>query len=377
MTDTDHKGRLWQALVLAALGLAGLVWMIWPRPPARELLDPSERGSQWLVERDRAVLRGETMGSTYTVVIAGDPPATERLLELQGAIEAVLAEIDLSMSTYRPDSELSRFNDAPANVPFAASQGLRAVVAEAQAISERSGGAFDVTVAPIVEAWGFGPAKQAGPRQPSERELADLRARVGWQRLVLDPEAGTLVKRVEGLRVDLSAIAPGYAGDRISTILSEAGLDRHMVEVGGEVRAKGSNPAGEGWKIGIERPTNDALGERTVQAILRVHDAGVATSGDYRNYWEKDGRRYSHTIDPRTGRPITHALASVTVVHETAALADGWATALNVLGPDAGLELAEAEGIAASFLVRTIAGGFEVRSTAAYLALDSREGAPR
>ena len=148
--------------------------------------------------------------------------------------------------------------------------------------------------------------------------------------------------------------------------LDEAGLRDYMVEIGGEVRVRGQNPEGEAWRVGVERPTADAAGARAVQAILRVRDVSVATSGDYRNYWERDGVRYSHTIDPRTGRPIQHRLASATVIDaRSAALADAWATALNVLGPDEGLALADELGLAAYFLVRTDAG-FEVRTSQAF-----------
>lgn len=354
-------------LMLALGGLVGLVWMIWPKSPARQTLAVSEAGSSWMVERHRAVLTGPTQGTTFTIVLSGEQPI-DRLVALQTEIDAELARVDELMSTWRSDSELSRFNAAPAGQPFAVSLPLIEVVEQAQQIAERSGGAFDVTVAPLVEAWGFGPAKD-GPRvEPSEATLTELRERVGWRELIVDRNALTLTKRIEGLRVDLSAIAPGATADRLAAILDDADLHDYMIEVGGEVRSRGNNPDGEGWKIGIERPS-DASDARVVQAILRVHDAGVATSGDYRNYWEKDGVRFSHTIDPRTGRPIAHTLASVTVVDQTAAQADGWATALSVLGPDEGLELATAIDLAAYFLIRTDTG-FEIRSTPAFDRLD-------
>lgn len=350
---------------LALLGLLGLVWLIWPKPPLRQTLGASEAGSQWLVEPQRAVLSGPTQGTSFTVVLSGEHAAA-LLGELQVAIDAELAAIDLAMSTWRDDSELSRFNASPAGQPFAVSPRLVELLALGQTVSEQSGGAFDMSVGPLVEAWGFGRDKQAG-REPPPDELARLRARVGWQKLTIDREAATLTKQVEGLELDVAAIAPGYAADRLAGILEAAGIEDYMIELGGEVRSRGNNPQGEGWKIGIEQP--DADGARVVQAILRVHAAGVATSGDYRNYWEKHGVRYSHTIDPRTGRPIVHTLASVTVVHETAALADAWATALSVLGPDEGLALATELELAAYFLVRT-RGGFETRTTPAYAARD-------
>ncbi|NVB41582.1 FAD:protein FMN transferase [Pseudenhygromyxa sp. WMMC2535] len=308
------------------------------------------------------------MGTSYSVVLAGEGLEAEPIAAALEAVDAELAAVNAEMSTYLEDSALSRFNAAGAGEPFAASAHLIAVVAAAKDISERSSGAFDVTVGPLVDAWGFGP----DPRQRRELEadeIAALRARVGDEKLRVDVDAGVLEKSVAGLRVDLSAIAKGHGCDRVAAVLDGLGFERYMVEVGGEVRARGLNPEGEPWRIGIERPTADAEGARAVQAILPLRDACAATSGDYRNYWEVDGVRYSHTVDPRTGRPIEHSLASVTVVHpDSAALADGWATALNVLGPDEGLALAKSEGLAAYFLVRE-AEGFSVRQTSAFEAL--------
>ncbi|MFV8756461.1 FAD:protein FMN transferase [Nannocystaceae bacterium ST9] len=350
-------------LMLALGGLLGMVWMLWPKPPLRQTLEVSEAGSRWLVERHRAVLSGPAQGTSFTIVLSGEH-AIDRLAAIQIQIDDELAAIDLAMSSWRADSELSRFAAAPAGQPFAVSARLLEVVVQSQQLAEASGGAFDPTVAPLVEAWGFGTAKGGEHVEPSAATLAELRERVGWRKLIVDREAGTLTKSIEGLRLDVAAIAPGYSADRLAAILDAEGLHDYMIELGGEVRSRGDNPEGEGWKIGIEAPS-DADGARIVQTILRVHDAGVATSGDYRNYWEKDGVRFSHTIDPRTGRPIAHTLASVTVVHETAALADGWATALSVLGPDEGLELAARIDLAAYFLIRR-AEGFEVRTTPAF-----------
>ncbi len=365
-------------LMLALGGLVGLVWLVWPKPPLRLNLEPSAAGSNWVVEaRHRAVLSGPIQGTTFTIVLSGEP-AIEELAAIQVRVDAELAAIDRQMSSWRSDSELSRFNAAPANQPFVVSAMLLDVVLQSLQLAEVSGGAFDPTVAPLVEAWGFGAAKPAEPIEPSASTLAELRERVGWRKLIVDPQASTLTKQVEGLRLDVAAIAPGYSADRLAAILDAEALPNYMIEIGGEVRARGDNPDGEGWKIGIEQPSEgdgDADGARVVQAILRVHDAGVATSGDYRNYWEKAGVRYSHTIDPRTGRPIAHTLASVTVVDETAALADGWATALSVLGPVEGLELATRIDLAAYFMVRTDTG-FEVFSTPAFDRLDLRGSTP-
>jgi thiamine biosynthesis lipoprotein len=370
MAEAPKPPHFAAKLIIGLLGLAGLTWMIWPKRPAIERSEPSVAGSAWLVEQGRAVLSGPTMGTTFNIVLVGERFDMDQLAQLQASIDAELQAVNDEMSTYLKDSELSRFNDGPANEDFAASPHLVEVVALAKQVTEQSGGAFDVTVGPLVDAWGFGPGEHE-PRVLSDAELDQLRAGVGDDKLVLDRASGQLRKTVAGLRVDLSAIAKGHGCDRVGAVLDAAGWTDYMVEIGGEVWARGSNPSGEPWKVGIERPTADAAGSRVVQAVMGVRDVGVATSGDYRNYWERDGVRYSHTIDPRTGRPIAHTLASVTVIHpESAALADAWATALNVLGPDEGLALAEQLGLAAYFLVRTDSG-FETRSTPAFASYSS------
>lgn len=309
------------------------------------------------------VFEGPTMGTTWQITVlaeGGADPST-----LPAAIAAELAEIDRQMSTWRDDSVLTAFNAHASTDPFPAPRALLECLALAREVSERSGGAFDVTIAPLVEAWGFGRHPSPDPN-PSAEALTRLRARVGWAGLHVDLSAGTLRKDQPELVVDVSAIAPGYAADVLSDRLVALGFPRHLVDVGGEFRARGEGPSGP-WRLGIERP-DGPLGARTVQEVVRLREGALATSGDYRNYREQDGVRISHTIDPRSGRPIAHRLASVTVVHRTAALADAWATALNVLGPDEGLALAEREGLAALFLVRD-EPGFIPRPTTAFTAL--------
>ena len=360
-----NAGRSPAAIVFVGLlGLAGLVWMIWPKPALRQELAASDAGSAWELLQDRAVLRGPTMGTQFSVVLSGEGLQPEALERLQAEIDAELVEVNAQMSTYLPDSELSRFNtEGGVGEAFGVSAELAEVVALALEISAASQGAFDVTVGPLVDAWGFGP----DPRQRAllgDETIAALRDRVGYEKLLV--EGASLRKTAADLRVDLSAIAKGHGCDRVAALVEAAGHANYMVEIGGEVRVAGSNPRGEAWRVGIERPTRDAEGARAVEAILRVRDVSVATSGDYRNYFEQDGVRYSHTLDPRTGRPITHGLASVTVIDPaSAARADAWATALNVLGPEAGLALAEERELAAYFLVRT-AEGFEIQSSTAF-----------
>jgi len=227
-------------------------------------------------------------------------------------------------------------------------------------VSEASGGAFDMTVGPLVEAWGFGHTKPTAI--PTPDTIESLKKRTGWEKVLLDPGAQAVRKVVPQIECDLSAIAKGYAVDRVSEALSRLGQDNHMVEVGGEVRVRGLNAERKPWRIGIETP--DRAGG-VVSRILPLRDIALATSGDYRNFREIDGKRYSHTIDPQTGRPVEHRTASVTVLAGSAMRADVFATAILVLGETAGLELAERQGLAVLMLVRRDDGGFdELASTA-------------
>ena len=297
-------------------------------------------------------LRGETMGTIYNVKCLpgadssfGDRSGPERL---QALVDARLAEINALMSTYDPASEISRFNASRSDAPFKVSPETLRVLSLAQSISEVTGGAFDITVGPLVNAFGFG-AGSHGRHPPDEARLQALRANVGYHLLNIDAQAGTVAKARPGVYVDLAAIAKGYGVDAIAALLEKQGFENYMVEIGGEVRAHGVNVRGVAWRIGVERPQDEG---QSIERVISVADVGVATSGDYRNFYMVDGKRLSHTIDPRTGRPIAHHLASVTVVDPACARADALATALMVLGPDEGAALADRLGIRALFLVR-------------------------
>lgn len=285
------------------------------------------------------------MGTQYMVRTACEADG------LGPEIRVLLDDIEAQMSTYRSDSVLSRINRAPVGTWLKATPELLDVLEPAQRLSALSGGAFDVTVGPLVNLWGFGP-DAASDAAPSEDLIAAARARVGYGYLTLRRPAG--LRKDRALYIDLSAIAKGYAVDRVADHIEARGCLDYLVEVGGEVRVRGHRRDGDLWRIGIETPDPDQLGG--VQRIIRSDGIAMATSGDYRNFFESDGRRYSHTIDPRTGYPVTHGLASVTVLHASTLWADGFATLLNVLGPTAGLELAEREGIAALFIEHTGAG---------------------
>jgi thiamine biosynthesis lipoprotein len=307
-----------------------------------------------------ATFQGAKMGTTWTVRLAG-PLDAAAATAVEAAIEDRLERVDAAMSTWREDSELSALNRHRATTPFALSADTAAVLAEALRVGDITGGAFDVTVGPLVNAWGFGSRPVAG--EPGEDELRRLAAVTGLDKVRLDPGAGSLAKRAPEVEIDLSGIAKGYSVDRIAEALEGLGHRRYMVEVGGEVRARGRNAADEAWRIGIERPDGGGGG---LQRIVPLADAALATSGDYRNFRVVDGQRLTHILDPRRGRPIHHRLASVTVVHPSCTTADALATGLMVLGPEEALALAAQRDLAVLLLVRDGEGGFEERASPAF-----------
>ena len=292
-------------------------------------------------------LTGEALGTTFNVALV-EPPASLDVETLEADIVASLTHVDKLASTWRKDSELSAFNDNPSVDWIVVSPEFCAALRSAIAIGEATGGAFDITVGPLVNLWGFGP-DGAVQEPPSDAAVEAVMAGVGYSQIELDCDAG-LVRKANGtIYVDLSGWAKGYAVDQLATVLDAHELPNYLVEIGGELRISGYNSEGRNWAIAIEAPSTS---ERVPHAIIRLTDTGVATSGDYRNYFAHGGTHYSHTIDPRTGRPVTHDLAAVTIVHASAAYADAMATALLVLGPDDGPALAAELGIAGYFLVR-------------------------
>jgi thiamine biosynthesis lipoprotein len=312
---------------------------------------------------DELLISGPTMGTTFNIKVVTDDPTEANRESLARIVHEVVDGIDRRMSTYLPESEIEEFNRSGTQ-PFRASPDFLEVVAEAQRVARLTGGAFDITVGPLVDIWGFGPS--GATETPDDETLRDLVAVTGFEQLEVDVERGMLRKAREDCRIDLSAIAKGFAADRASEALARRGLSNHMVEVGGEVCARGFNGSRQYWRIGIERPTVQG---RSVQLVVPLADLSLATSGNYRNFFERDGVRISHTIDPRTGRPISHNLASVSVIHASCMTADALATALGVLGPDEGLALAERHDIPAYFLVRVADGVFEERETRVWSAL--------
>jgi thiamine biosynthesis lipoprotein len=295
---------------------------------------------------------GPTMGTRYRVAIAS-PPSNIDNSQLKTDVGSLLAEIDRQMSTYRSDSELSRFNVERSRDWFPVSADTAQVVAAARRISEQTSGALDVTVGPLVRLWHFGPRDAAAAdkrRQPPSADSVDkAREAIGFAKLDVRIEPPALRKEFANLEVDLSSIAPGYAVDRVAAMLSARGMENYMVEIGGEVRTLGARVDGAPWRVGIERPLTN---RREMLLSIPLVDAAIATAGDYRKFFETNGRRYSHIIDPASGQPVDHGLGSVTVVAETCVDADGWDTALLVLGPERGYACAEKHGIAALFVMR-------------------------
>lgn len=296
-------------------------------------------------------LSGGTMGTTFNIVLVapGDDVVGERLKD---RITATLDRIDALASTWRDDSELAAFNANPDTDWVAVSDELCGIVEQALELSRLSDGAFDITVGPLVNLWGFGPNGDA-LEPPDEELVRAAMAHVGYEGLETRCGEAALRKRHAQMVVDLSGWAKGHAVDRLAVLLDEHGLRDYLVEIGGELRVRGHNAERKKWAIAIEAPSTTA---RRPHSVLRVTDTSVATSGDYRNYFDHEGRHYSHTIDARTGRPVEHELAAVTVVSESAAFADAMATALLVLGPEEGPSLAEDLGIAGYFLVRNGTG---------------------
>ena len=288
------------------------------------------------------------MGTTYSVSIPRLPPGTDRAA-VEGAISEVLRLANDHLSGWNERSELVHFNARASTDWQPVSPVLFELVAQAQAVSRATNGTFDITVGPLVRAWGFGAAANAEPTAPSPELLAQLRGNVGYERLELRPSPPALRKSTPGLQVDLDGIAPGWAVDRIAASFDALGIRDYLVELGGEVRARGANAEGRRWRVAVEAPK---AGERQAYAVIELDGVGVSTSGDYRDYREVDGRRISHTIDPRSGAPVEHGLASVTVVRESVADADAWATALMVLGPEEGMALARRERLAALIIRR-------------------------
>lgn len=291
-------------------------------------------------------LEGPTMGSHYHLSLVPGPAGLPA--DAQQQVDALLAELDGQFSTWRDDSELSRFNQLGANGRLAVSAAVAEVARTARQIGEASGGALDVSVMPLLRLWGFAAGSQPLASPPTAASIEAAMNLTGPQRWSV--QAQQLGKTLAGVELEFSALVAGYAADRLAEQVERWGVQHYLLEVTGEMRVKGQHPEGRPWRIAVEKPEPGL--QRAVERIIDLRDIGVATSGDYRNFQLVDGKRYSHTLDPRSGRPIDHLLVSATVLDPSAMVADGWATALMVMGPEQAMAMAELNNLAVLLILR-------------------------
>ncbi len=304
-------------------------------------------------------LGGSTMGTTWSLSLL-PPAAGIDAAGLQKKLEQRLAQINRLMSTYDPTSEISRFNQLVSSDWFPIAPETAQVIQLSQQISRLTGGAFDISVGPLVELWGFG-ASQRQAQIPTPEQVHEQLTRVGYQKLELRDDPAAIRKLVPQLQIDLSAVAKGYAVDLLAELLKQQGISNFLLEIGGEMQVIGQRGDGSPWRVAVEKPREEI---REVETIFPLSGTALATSGNYRNFYVEDGQRYAHTIDPASGHPIRHKLASVTVLDPSCARADALATALMVLGEVRGRELVEKKHIAVYFLIHEKEGIIEYSSPA-------------
>ncbi len=304
-------------------------------------------------------LNGATMGTTYNVTLVSHT-TIENAEQIQTQIDDELRLLNQQLSTYIEDSEINRLKALPINEWTEISKSVEEVLAISLLVSEWSQGGFDVTLRPLIDLWGFGPTKSLD-QVPDEEKITKALQGIGHQYLKLNRDTHSLLRRAE-VDLDFSAVAKGYGVDQVAQVLERNNFTDYLVEIGGELRLSGKNAKGKNWTIAVERPQS-SLSQQVFKAISLTNIA-MATSGDYRNYFEQNGQRYSHTIDPRTGHPIVHNLASVTVLHSSAAMADALATAFNVMGAEQARLLANSKSIAALFIIKGEDGFVELSSDA-------------
>ncbi|PCI66304.1 MAG: lipoprotein ApbE [Piscirickettsiaceae bacterium] len=293
------------------------------------------------------VFSGETMGTTYHIKISSESNQESIALLKQG-VDELLVGVNQIFSTYIATSEVSKFNKNRSIEASKQSMALISLLEEAFRISNMTDGAYDVTVGPLVNLWGFGPEFKEED-VPSEQEILDTLKNIGYTKVVLDADRQTIKKLNPRIYIDFSSIAKGYGVDQVASYIEAKGYVNYMVEIGGEMLVRGINEEQTKWRIAVEKP--DASG-RSIHRIINVTDTAIATSGDYRNFFEKGGMRFSHTINPKTGKPVQHDLAAVTVLADKSMTADAWATAFMVLGGKKGYDLAIENDIAVLFLIK-------------------------
>lgn len=300
------------------------------------------------------------MGTDYSVKVVGDYPGGE--LALQEQVDALLKHYNDEISTYDPKSSLSKFNQQQSTAAYPISQDMADILIEALRIGQRTDGQLDVTVGPLVNLWGFGPDKRP-VKIPTAEQIAQARQRIGINHLHVEVSSDHAIVRKDlpDIYVDLSTFGEGFGADKVAEFLEAHGIQNYLVDIAGASRSRGVNANGEQWRLGIQNPTDEYV---EAQAIIIPNGRAVSTSGSYLNYYELDGRRYSHIIDPRSGMPITHRMVSATVIAETALEADGWDTALMVMGTEKALEFAEQNHLAVYLMTKTDKGFIAQYSTA-------------
>ncbi|MDV7338818.1 FAD:protein FMN transferase [Terasakiella sp. A23] len=308
--------------------------------------------------RTETTFTGSTMGTTFNIKVIN---LTDSLTDEQvkSQINAILKDVNDKMSLWVKNSEIMKFNRSSSTDWQSVSKDLYFVTEAAQTISQQSNGYFDVTLEPLIKLWGFS-NKDTNREPPEPEQIQAALNKIGYKKINLHAAPPAFRKGAGDLTINLSAIAKGFGIDQLSNYLESQKIENYMVEIGGDLRVRGTNATGKPWRVAIEKPD---INGRAIHKIITVENAGMATSGDYRNYFEKEGKRFSHIIDPRTGYPVTHKLASVSVLSESAMIADGWATALLVMGEKEGVSLAENLGIAAYFLIREEDGFVEKQTS--------------
>ncbi len=361
MSPRFEKYSIARNLKLAAVGLATIMLLVLTLPRSQFVDRVNQVGLH-----EKLVLSGPTQGTSYVITIYGIPPHLSET-EIVRIVESELNSIDRLVSNWNPHSEISLFNAFGESNWFSISEETGQVVTAGLKASQESNGAFDMTVKPLVKLWGFGVASSESGL-PTASQIAAAQSQVGWQKIEIRDDSLAIRKANPEMQMDLSGIAQGYSVDRIAQQLEQAGVTTFLVEIGGEAVSRGKKPDGTSWRVGIERPNLMLPTHDAIQSVIRLENQAVATSGDYRQFRVVDGERYSHIIDPRTGRPIRHSLASATVIANSCMEADALSTALMVMGETDGYAWAEKQQMAAMFISRQH-DDYSVRYTKRFLAL--------
>ena len=294
-----------------------------------------------------AKIKGNTMGTYYFIEVI-DVPVELKIKNIELEIKNTLKKANKILSNWDKDSEISIINKTDKTTAIKISDELNEVFKTAKEINAKSNGFFDLTLDPIIELWGFGYKSKQMQIIPKDNQIKNILSLIGQKSfLKMNFDNNELIKKNKDIKINLSSIGKGYGIDLIGKKLDQLGINNYIINIGGDILTKGYNSKKENWVIGIENPN---LKEKLIKEIVNLTNKGLATSGDYKNFFTKDGKRYSHIINPKTGKPIMHSTKSVTVIHENSMKADGWATAFLALGSLEGLKIADKEKIAVLFI---------------------------